>query len=40
MTVSFRLGDPDPGRAQAATQAMLGMQKLDIAAMTTAAGAV
>ena len=33
------LGDPDPGRAQAATQAMLGVQKLDIAAMTAAADA-
>ena len=33
------LGDPDPGRARRATQAMLGMQKLDVAAMTAAADA-
>ena len=33
------LSDPDPGRAQRATQAMLGMQKLDVAAMTAAADA-
>jgi len=33
------LGDPDPARAQRAMQAMLGMKKLDIAALETAAGA-
>jgi predicted 3-demethylubiquinone-9 3-methyltransferase (glyoxalase superfamily) len=31
------LGDPDPGRAQRATEAMLGMRKLDLAAMRAAA---
>jgi predicted 3-demethylubiquinone-9 3-methyltransferase (glyoxalase superfamily) len=31
--------DPDPGRAQRAMQAMLGMRKLDIAALDEAAGA-
>jgi len=31
------LGDPDPGRAQRAMQAMLGMKKLDIAALQAAA---
>jgi predicted 3-demethylubiquinone-9 3-methyltransferase (glyoxalase superfamily) len=31
------LGDPDPGRAQRATQAMLSMRKLDIAALRRAA---
>jgi predicted 3-demethylubiquinone-9 3-methyltransferase (glyoxalase superfamily) len=31
------LADPDPGRAQRAMQAMLGMQKLDIAALRAAA---
>ena len=31
------LGDPDPERAQRATQAMLGMRKIDIAAMEAAA---
>lgn len=30
------LGDPDPGRGQRAMQAMLGMQKLDIAALEAA----
>ena len=29
--------DPDPGRAQRAMQAMLGMKKLDLAAMLAAA---
>ena len=29
--------DPDPGRAQRAMQAMLGMGKLDIAALRSAA---
>ena len=33
------LSDPDRGRAQRATQAMLGMQKLNVAAMTAAADA-
>ena len=33
------LSDPDPGRAQRATQAMLGMQKLEVAALTAAADA-
>ena len=33
------LGDPDPARAQRAMQAMLGMKKLDIAALEAAAGA-
>lgn len=31
------LGDPDPGRAQRALQAMLGMRKLDLAEMRRAA---
>jgi predicted 3-demethylubiquinone-9 3-methyltransferase (glyoxalase superfamily) len=31
------LGDPDPERARRATQAMLGMRKLDIAALRRAA---
>lgn len=31
------LGDPDQGRAQGAMQAMLGMHKLDLAAMRAAA---
>jgi predicted 3-demethylubiquinone-9 3-methyltransferase (glyoxalase superfamily) len=31
------LQDPDPGRAQRAMQAMLGMQKIDIAALQAAA---
>jgi len=31
------LGDPDQGRAQRAMKAMLGMQKLDLAAMRAAA---
>jgi len=31
------LGDPDPGRSQRAMQAMLGMQKLDVAALRAAA---
>ena len=33
------LGDPDPGRAQRAMQAMLQMRKLDIAALEAAAAA-
>ena len=33
------LGDPEPGRAQRALQAMLGMGKLDVAAMRAAADA-
>ena len=33
------LGDPDPGRAQRATQAMLQMQKIDIAEIRRAADA-
>lgn len=33
------LGDPDPARAGAAMQAMMGMQKLDLAALRTAAEA-
>jgi predicted 3-demethylubiquinone-9 3-methyltransferase (glyoxalase superfamily) len=33
------LGDPDPGRAQRATQAMLRMQKIDIAEIRRAADA-
>jgi predicted 3-demethylubiquinone-9 3-methyltransferase (glyoxalase superfamily) len=33
------LGDPDPGRAQRATQAMLRMQKIDVAALEEAADA-
>jgi predicted 3-demethylubiquinone-9 3-methyltransferase (glyoxalase superfamily) len=32
------LGDPDPEKAQGAMQAMLGMMKLDIAALERAAG--
>ena len=31
------LSDPDPGRAQRATQAMLQMQKIDVAALEAAA---
>jgi predicted 3-demethylubiquinone-9 3-methyltransferase (glyoxalase superfamily) len=31
------LGDPDPARAQRAMQAMLGMKKLDVAALEAAA---
>jgi hypothetical protein len=31
------LADPDPARAQRAMQAMLGMKKLDLAAMKAAA---
>jgi predicted 3-demethylubiquinone-9 3-methyltransferase (glyoxalase superfamily) len=31
------LGDPDPGRAQRAAQAMFGMRKIDLAAMRAAA---
>ncbi|WP_299033681.1 VOC family protein [uncultured Pseudokineococcus sp.] len=31
------LGDPDPGRARRATEAMLGMRRLDLAAMRRAA---
>jgi predicted 3-demethylubiquinone-9 3-methyltransferase (glyoxalase superfamily) len=34
------LGDPDPARARRATQAMLGMRKLDIAALRQAADQV
>jgi predicted 3-demethylubiquinone-9 3-methyltransferase (glyoxalase superfamily) len=34
------LGDPDPGRSQRAMQAMLGMKKLDIAALEAAAATV
>ena len=33
------LGDPDPGRAQRATQAMLQMQKIDLAEIRRAADA-
>jgi len=33
------LADPDPARAQRATQAMLGMVKLDVAALRAAADA-
>lgn len=33
-------GDPDPGRAQRAMQAMLGMRKLDVAALRAAADGV
>jgi predicted 3-demethylubiquinone-9 3-methyltransferase (glyoxalase superfamily) len=33
------LSDPDPGRAQRATQAMLQMQKIDIAELEAAADA-
>ena len=32
------MSDPDPARAQRAVQAMLGMQKIDIAALKKAAG--
>src|SRR5262245_48190348 len=40
-TALFRLiGDPDPGRAGRAVQAMLGMQKIDIRALQEAADAV
>jgi predicted 3-demethylubiquinone-9 3-methyltransferase (glyoxalase superfamily) len=34
------LGDPDPARAQAAMEAMLGMKKLDVAALRAAADRV
>jgi len=34
------LGDPDPGRAQRATTAMLGMQKIDLAEMRRAADTI
>ncbi len=34
------VGDPDPGRAQRATQAMLGMRKLVVAELEAAADAV
>jgi predicted 3-demethylubiquinone-9 3-methyltransferase (glyoxalase superfamily) len=34
------LGDPDPARAQRATQAMLGMRKIDIARLKEAADGV
>ncbi len=34
------LGDPDPGRAQRATQAMLQMRKIDVATMRRAADSV
>ena len=34
------LGDPDPGRAQRATQAMLGMRRIDVAEVRRAAEAV
>ena len=34
------LGDPDPGRASRATEAMLAMKKLDIAALRAAADGV
>jgi predicted 3-demethylubiquinone-9 3-methyltransferase (glyoxalase superfamily) len=37
--LSELLGDPDPGRAQRALQAMLGMGRLDLAAMQAAADA-
>jgi predicted 3-demethylubiquinone-9 3-methyltransferase (glyoxalase superfamily) len=33
------LADPDPARAQRAMRAMLGMKKIDVAAMRAAAGA-
>ena len=33
------LGDPDPGRARRAMQAMLGMERLDLGAMRAAADA-
>ncbi len=40
-TVLFELfGDPDPGRAQRATQAMLGMSKIEIAELQRAADQV
>jgi predicted 3-demethylubiquinone-9 3-methyltransferase (glyoxalase superfamily) len=32
------LNEPDPGRAQRATQAMLGMQRIDLAGIRRAAG--
>jgi predicted 3-demethylubiquinone-9 3-methyltransferase (glyoxalase superfamily) len=32
------LGDPDPGRAQRAMQAMLSMRKIDVAALEAAVG--
>ena len=35
--LSELLGDPDPGRAQRALQAMLSMRKIDIAALRAAA---
>jgi predicted 3-demethylubiquinone-9 3-methyltransferase (glyoxalase superfamily) len=35
--VAELLGDPDPARAERAMRAMLGMQKLDVAAMRAAA---
>ena len=34
------LGDPDPGRAQRAMQAMLGMRKIEVAELERAADAV
>ena len=34
------LGDPDPGRAQRATQAMLGMRRIDVAEVRRAADSV
>ena len=34
------LNDPDPGRAERAMQAMLGMKKLDIAALQAAADGI
>jgi predicted 3-demethylubiquinone-9 3-methyltransferase (glyoxalase superfamily) len=37
--LSDMLGDPDPGRAQRATQAMLRMSKIDIAGLRRAADA-
>jgi len=40
-TALFELvGDPDPGRAQRATQAMLGMRKIEIAGLRQAADQV
>jgi predicted 3-demethylubiquinone-9 3-methyltransferase (glyoxalase superfamily) len=33
------IGDPDPGRSQRAMKAMLGMKKIDVAAMEAAADA-
>lgn len=36
-TLGTLLGDPDPGRSQRALQAMLQMQKIDIAALERAA---